>query len=260
MLAPFSACLEVLFADEAETTADRVRASAEAGFRHVEMWHWRNKDCRAIREALDETGLALVSMIVEPQLPLVDEVPAEAIEAAVRESAAAARDLGTGQLIVVAGDLRPGASRESQHAALRHNLDVAARAAEAEGVTLLLEPLNSRVDHVGHYLDRTPEALELIAAVGRPSLRLLYDVYHSVVMDEDTAEVLAGQVGLVGHVHLADAPGRQEPGSGGADLAARLTWLRRQGYEGPIGLEFWPTVPTRQTLATLSRLAEFSSI
>jgi hydroxypyruvate isomerase len=69
-------------------------------------------------------------------------------------------------------------------------------------------------------------------------------------MDEDTASVLKGRVDMVAHVHLADAPGRHEPGTGRADLEDRLGWLRRQGYHGPVGLEFWPTKDTVKVLGS----------
>jgi hydroxypyruvate isomerase len=251
MLGPFSACLEVLFTEQGGTTSDRLRRAAEAGFGAVEIWHWRNKDLASLRDALDETSVRMTSMILEPQLPLVDAVAGDQIERAVRESAAAARGLGAVKLIVVSGDALRDVPRERQHERLRRNLERAAQVAGEEGVVLILEPLNSRVDHVGHYLDTTVEGLDLVRAVDHPSLRLLYDLYHSIVMDEDTAAVLKGRVDMVAHVHLADAPGRHEPGTGRADLEDRLGWLRRQGYHGPVGLEFWATEDTGKALGSL---------
>ncbi len=134
---------------------------------------------------------------------------------------------------MLAGDELPGVDRRTQHDAVVAALRRAAPIANGEGVMLLLENLNTRVDHPGHYLDRTPEALDIIDEVDDPSVRLLFDLYHAVVMDESPAEVLAGRLDRVAHVQIADVPGRHEPGSGRIDWAAELGWLLGHGYRGP---------------------------
>ena len=97
--------------------------------------------------------------------------------------------------------------------------------------------------------------LDLVEAVNSPNLRLLYDVWHSAVMGEDMAEVLAGRIHLVAHVQVADMDDRNEPGTGSVDWAKVMQVLRDLGYSGAIGLEYFPTLPmdrsvalTRQTL------------
>ena len=97
------------------------------------------------------------------------------------------------------------------------------------------------------------EGLDIIDEVGRPEIRLIYDIYHSAVMDEDIGTVLSGRLDRVAHVHLADAPGRHEPGTGTMDWQARLDWLDRNGYRGMVGLEYKPTRPTPESLAALLR-------
>jgi hydroxypyruvate isomerase len=93
------------------------------------------------------------------------------------------------------------------------------------GVTLALEPLNTRVDHAGYFLDSTTEGLDIVDEVGRTEIRLLYDLYHSMVMGEQSEQVLAGRVDRIAHIHLADHPGRGEPGSAGLDLAGGFRYL-----------------------------------
>lgn len=121
-------------------------------------------------------------------------------------------------------------------------------------MTLLLENLNSRVDHIGHYLDSTTEALDIIGEVGHPSVRMLYDLYHSVTKGERPEEVLAGRLDLVAHVQIADVPGRHEPGSGTIDWPAVIGWLSASGYAGRIGLEFIPSADTLQSVANIRGL------
>jgi hydroxypyruvate isomerase len=120
--------------------------------------------------------------------------------------------------------------------------------AAGSGVTLVLEPLNDAVDHKGYYLTSTAEGLDIVDEVGQPEVRLLYDIYHSAMMGEHIETVLAGRLDRVGHVHLADAPGRGEPGSGAMDWHERLLWLQDQGYSGLVGLEYRPTRDTSSTL------------
>ena len=118
-------------------------------------------------------------------------------------------------------------------------------------VVLMVEPLNTRVDHPGYFLPSTTEGLDIIDEVGRPEIRLIYDIYHSAVMDEEISEVLAGRLDRVTHVHLADAPGRHEPGAGTMDWQRRLQWLSDNGYRGMVGLEYKPTIATEKSLAAL---------
>ncbi|RYE85231.1 MAG: hydroxypyruvate isomerase, partial [Hyphomicrobiales bacterium] len=160
-----------------------------------------------------------------------------------------AKRLGTKIMIVTTGDEQPGMSRAEQHASIVRALKGAAKVVEGSGVTLALEPLNDRVDHAGYYLTSTEEGLDIIDEVARPEIRLLYDIYHSAVMGEEIEKVLDGRLDRVVHVHLADAPGRGEPGSGAMDWADRLEWLEKQGYDGLVGLEYRPTIGTVEGLA-----------
>ena len=113
---------------------------------------------------------------------------------------------------------------------------------------MLVEPLNTRVDHPGYYLSSTIEGLDIIDEVADPNIRLLYDIYHSVVMDESPPEVLNGRVDLVAHLHLADAPGRHEPGTGTMDWRRHLEWISENGYDGLCGLEYRPQESTAASL------------
>ena len=245
---PFSACIETLFADEAGDAAGRIRAAASAGFGAVEFWHWSNKDLDAVEAALRDTGTHLTGIVCEPLAPLVDPASHQRWWNGVGASLAVARRLGAPAMIVQAGDLRPGVPRQQQREALVAALRGGAERVAGSGVRLLLEPLNTRVDHPGYFLDQTPEALDCVDAVARPEVRLLYDIYHSLTMGETPQRVLDGRVDRVAHLHLADVPGRHQPGDGGLPWRAVLRWLEGHGYRGHVGLEYWPTGTTRASL------------
>jgi hydroxypyruvate isomerase len=123
------------------------------------------------------------------------------------------------------------------------------------GVTLVLEPVNTRVDHPGALLDRTADAVAVARAVGSPRFKILYDLYHSVTEGEDPATELANAAGLVGYVQIADVPGRGEPGSGSLDWNAQLSALRSSDYDGPIGLEYFPTIESVASVAHIRAIA-----
>ena len=167
-------------------------------------------------------------------------------------SIAIAQRLRAPTLIAQAGPDCPGQPRDEQRDALTTCLRRAADLLAGTGVALAVEPLNTLVDHKGYFLPSTSEALDIVGDVGRPEVGILYDIYHSAVMGEDIASVLAGRMGHVLHVHLADAPGRGEPGSGHLDWRARVSWLEAHGYRGMVGLEYRPTTNTRATLAALA--------
>jgi hydroxypyruvate isomerase len=247
------ACIEWLFGEEPSFSA-RIGRAAAAGLRHVEFWTWRDKDLDAVGQALSETGIALRVFVSEPTGRLVDPSTHAEFVAGVQASAAAARTLGCGHLIVLSGDRLPGATDHDQRDAVIGGLRQAAPVAAEHGVTLLLEPLNTRLDHPTEFLDSTARGLDIVEAVAAENVRLLLDVYHAVMMGESPQASAGDRLELVGHVHAADVPGRHEPGTGTIDWRAIVSWLDSGGYDGAIGLEFMPA--RARTDDTLAHIAE----
>jgi hydroxypyruvate isomerase len=250
-----SANLEWLFLEAGPGTADRVRAAAAAGLPAVEIWTWRDKNIDALAAALTADGTGLQTMCTEPMGRLVDPQMHEPFLTGLPESADVAERLGCPYLVVTAGDTLPGVPAARQRAAVISALRQAAELLDGREVVLLLENLNSRVDHVGTFLDDTRSVLSILREVGSPHVKLLYDAYHSWVMDEDPAQVLADAGDVLAHVQIADAPGRGEPGSGSVDFPAELAKLHALGYRGRLGLEYRPTAGTLDSLKLISSIA-----
>lgn len=246
----YSACIEWLFAEVGDFP-DRIRAAHRAGLDGIEFWLWSSKDIGTLQAAVQQTGIAVTGMVAEPMVPLTDPDQHDTFLEGLRRSIDIAHKLGAPALIAQAGADLPGRSRAEQRAALVSCLSRAADVIAGSNVVLMVEPLNTRVDHVGYFLPSTTEGLDIIDEVNRPEIRLIYDIYHSAVMGEEIADVLAGRMDRVAHVHLADVPGRHEPGSGHLDWQCRLGWLEQNGYRGMVGLEY---MPTQSTLASLSAL------
>ncbi|WP_310533328.1 sugar phosphate isomerase/epimerase family protein [Novosphingobium sp.] len=242
-----SSCIEWQFTEAGELDA-RLRSAKAAGFDLAEFHLWRDKPIDALAQALTDTGMRLTGVCVDPRRSIVDPAEREEMVTAVRETIAATAKLGKPDLIVASGFRVEGMSEEEHFANAVTALRAAANVAEEAGVTLLLEPLNTRQFAI-MYLVSTKLGLDLVEAVGSPNLRLLYDVWHSAVMGEDMAEVLAGRIHLVAHVQVADMDDRNEPGTGTLDWAKIMQTLQDLGYSGAIGLEYFPTLPMDQSLA-----------
>jgi len=246
-----SACIEWLFADASGDFAERIRLAKASGFDAVEFWHWSNKDLDAIEAALRETGLSLTGFVAEPMIALTDPANHAAFLEGLSASLAQAQRLGATVLIAQAGDDLPGRSREEQHDALVACLAGAAEILKGSGVRLGVEPLNTFIDHKGYYLSSTREALNIVDEVARPEIGIVHDLYHSYVMGERIEDVLRQRVSRVVHAHVADHPGRNDPGLGEIDLAQRLDWLFANGYSGPVGLEYKPAAATAGAMASV---------
>ncbi len=251
-----SANLELIFNEAGADYIERARAAAAAGFDAVEIWGTTNKDVQALAAALRDLGLTLTSMVVEPRANLVfpDTDYAPFFDGLAR-SLEHAQQLGCHRMVISPGLGFPGMNRQRN---LEKLIGVYSKVLERVGtadVTILHEPVNTRVDHPGVLVDRTADALSVIRAVGSPKLRLLYDFYHSVVEGEDPATTLPGAVDVLDYVQFADAPGRAEPGSGAIDWPGCFQLLKSVGYRGPIGLEYRPQT---SSAASVKRIMEWA--
>ncbi|MFB7883278.1 TIM barrel protein [Microbacterium sp. NPDC056057] len=254
--------IELLFT-EAGDYHDRVRAAAAAGFDAVEMWGPTGvdapatpKDLPALKAALEETGTQLTAQLAEPRTQfMIPPWDHSEFFRKLDEGVAIATDLGCPRIVVGSGTGFGGWKRQVQLDKLIEIYQKAIAQIDGSGVTLVLEPVNVRVDHPGSLLDRTAEAVYVARGVASPRFGVLYDIYHSAVEGEDMAVELANAGDLVKYVQLADAPGRGEPGTGELDWAERFGILRANGYDGPIGLEYYPTVESAASVALIRELA-----
>ncbi|MBN9171611.1 MAG: TIM barrel protein [Microbacterium sp.] len=254
--------IELLFT-EAGDYQDRVRAAAAAGFTAVEMWGptgvdapAQPKDIPALKAALEETGTKMVAQLSEPRTQfMIPPWDHSEFYRRLDEGVEIAHALGTPRIVVGSGTGFGGWKRQVQLDKLIEIYQKAIAQIEGSGITLVLEPVNVRVDHPGSLLDRTAEGVYVARGVDSPFFGVLYDIYHSAVEGEDMAAELAAAGDIVKYVQLADAPGRGEPGTGDLDWPDRLRILRGAGYDGPIGLEYYPTTESAASVAYIREVA-----
>jgi hydroxypyruvate isomerase len=245
----FSACLEMLFAEEPDFSA-RVALAKGAGFQAVEFWRWTNKDIPALRAACVAADLPVAALVAEPMIALTDPANHASFLAGLKDTIEVAKALGAPVLIAQTGNDLAGISRAEQTAALVAGLKASAEVLRGSGVRFGIEPLNTLIDHKGYFLSDTAEGFAILDQVDRPEIGMVYDIYHSAVMGE-SAEVIAGRAEQIFHVHLADHPGRHEPGTGQVDLKSRIIRLEAEGYTGPFGCEFRPRTSSATAVKAL---------
>jgi len=238
-MAKVSVCIEMLLTEH--DLYERPARAARLGYKAVEFWGPEGKDIGKLKRACDDAGVAVATFLGPFGFDLMDAHPEKKLVEAMRASADIAHRLGTTVMIVTVGNAKEGKSAEEQTATIVHNLKVMAPVAEQAGLKLALEPLNTLVDHEGYFLDHTADGRRVVERVGSPALGLLYDAYHMQVMEGNLIDTIRANVGLLNHVHLADVPGRCEPGTGEVNYANVLKALDEAGYRGYCGFEFRPS-------------------
>jgi hydroxypyruvate isomerase len=264
-----SVCIELIFADR--DFPSRIDAVAEVGLTAFEFWSWRDKDLPATIERSKRYGLAITGMSLEPHVSLLDGEGAAAFVQAVRESCQAAQQLGCKWLgtLVDQVNLGPGQpwytylSDERQRDLHRRQQDNVVRAlkeaapiAEGEGIMLLLECLNTTVDHAGYFIAAWQQGVEIVREVDSPAVGLIFDIYHQQITGGNLISNLTKHIDLVGHLHVADVPGRHEPGTGEINFLNVLGAAKRAGYDGDIGLEYIPSSDSRASLELISQVVD----
>ncbi|MBP6720551.1 MAG: hydroxypyruvate isomerase [Rhodoferax sp.] len=255
----FAANLTMLFTEHA--FLDRFEAAAKAGFKAVEFLFPYAWTAEEIKQRLDANGLTLVLH----NLPAGDWDAGERgiachpdrvseFRDGVGKAIAYAKVLGVGQLNCLVGKAPAGVSEDLLRQTVIENLRFAAAELQKAGLRLLIEPINT-FDIPDFYLSRTVQAIEILDEVGADNAFVQYDIYHAQRMEGELANTAQKHLARIGHVQLADNPGRNEPGTGEINYAFLFTHLDRIGYDGWIGCEYKPTATTEAGLGWIKRLA-----
>ena len=254
----FAANLTMLFTEV--PFLDRFERAARAGFDSVEFLFPYPFAASDIKARLQANQLKLVLH----NLPAGDWDAGERgiaclpdrrleIRAGVGRAIEYAQALGVGQLNCLAGKLPAGVTAEAARACFVENLRHAALTLKNAGIRLLIEPINS-FDIPGFFLTRTEQALAILDEVGSDNLFLQYDIYHAQRMEGELANTMKNHLARIGHIQLADNPGRNEPGTGEINYPFLFAHLDRIGYAGWIGCEYRPATTTEAGLGWRQRL------
>lgn len=259
----FAANLSMLFTDV--PLLERFGRAARAGFTAVEMQFPYETAAAELREQLKQHDLQMVLH----NLPAGDWAAGERglachpgrqaeFRAGVAQAIAYAQALGVPRLNCLAGVCPSGVGRDEATAVLIDNLRFAAAELAGAGLTLLLEPLN-RFDVPGFLLGRSDEALVVLDAVAAPNLLLQHDLYHAQRSEGELAATLERLLPRIGHIQVADNPGRHEPGTGEINFTYLFARLDALGYSGWVGAEYRPLGSTEAGLGWLAGAAKSGS-
>jgi hydroxypyruvate isomerase len=249
----FSANISMLF-KELELP-ERFEAAAQAGFKAVEIQFPYGWSKRQLGEISQRAGVEVVLINIPAGDPEKGDrgigcMPSRVAE--FREGVAKAveysRALGCKQMNCLAGVAPRGADGAKLRETYVSNLRYAAEELARNGMTLLIEPISTHAVP-GFYLNRSADALAIICEVGADNLKLQYDLYHMRIMGDDLAATIEANLARIGHMQLADVPGRHEPGTGEIDFPALFDLIDRLGYRGWIGAEYVPAGKTEESLA-----------
>jgi len=233
---------------------DRFAAAKADGFDLVEIWGWEDKDLPRIRTLLDQNGLTLAAMSGDGPYSMSDPADQTGYLDYIRSALKAAAVVDCRTLVIhsdalqkwpkYAKPLSGDYSDVKRWCTMFDILKTVAPWAEDAGVTLVLEALNTVKEHCGNFLRYTSDAADLVSSVGSPNIRLLYDAYHMYLNEGKLCETTEKYLPWIGHIHIADAPGRHEPGTGVIQYRRFLEHLDRLGYRNTVGFELFAATDT----------------
>ncbi len=242
-----------------------VAEAARFGFQGIEQLSWRQLDLNRAADTLRRYGIINSAVIIEStddkthaQLAwthgMVYEDARQAFVDAFMETANACLKLGVPNIIATTGNERFDIPREKQLDICIETLSELAHIAGECGLQIVLEPLNVLVDHKGYLLSRSDEAFELLRAVDSSACRLLFDIYHQQITEGNLIRNITENIDLIGHFHIADNPGRKQPGTGEIHYAKVFEAIEQTGYSGWLAFECGSTLPVPELCEQMNAL------
>jgi hydroxypyruvate isomerase len=254
----FCANLTMMFTEIA--FLDRFAAAAKAGFKAVEFLFPYDHPAAEIRSRMQDAGLEQILFNMPPGDWAMGERGMACLpgrQAEFREGVKRALDyaavLGTKRLHCMAGLIPAGTAQATAASLYAANLAWACELTKAAGVMVVIEPINHR-DMPGFFLNTTGQAAAVVEAVGSDRLAILFDIYHCQVTEGDVTSRMASLLPLIGHIQIADVPGRNEPGTGELNWDYVFGRIDAIGYDGWVGCEYRPAAGTTEGLGWLLRV------
>ena len=252
-----SCCIDMMFSGF--DFYDRINEVKKCGINTVEFWKWTNKDVDTVKRLLDGNKMNLSIFNIDStdealsydlSRGILNSGRADEFVSALSESIPVYKKLNASAMIALIGENAPYCEEN-----VLKCLSAAKPICEEENVTLVIEPLND-IDRQGYSMPYAKPVFKLLKKVNSPNIKMLYDIYHQNMMGDFSMEDIQENIDLIGHFHVADAPGRHEPGTGNVDYIKILKEISELPYDGYIGLEYRATKSDGETFGFL-REAKF---
>jgi hydroxypyruvate isomerase len=228
---------------------EKLEIAARSGVQSVEMVSeyagWTDPDIDRVKKLARSFRLGIDVLIATPDwlkrpVSMVDPAQRDNFLADVRSAIVFAQKLEAPQILLMSGNAIPGRTHEEQYASLLEGAKRAGDLAAAANLTAIIEPLNSLVNHKGYFLTTCVEGAKLVRQVDNPHVRLLFDIYHEQVQIGNVIRTLSENADIVAVFHIADNPGRNDPGSGEINYRNVYKAIQKAGYAGYVAMEYLP--------------------
>jgi len=220
---------------------EKIELAAKFGYPAIEFWPWENKPLAEAAALLKERRVAVSQFTAWPFGKILNNPESDHADfrRKIEQACDVADQLDCSLFTVVIGDNIEGVSKADMHASAIRGLKSVARMCEDRKKTIIIEPMNPR-NHPGHSLYGGADAVAICRAVGSPSVKINWDLYHMQLAEGDLCGRLKDGVDQLGYVQVADTPGRNEPGTGEIHWPRVFRAVQELGYKGYVGLECWP--------------------
>jgi hydroxypyruvate isomerase len=228
---------------------EKLETAARSGVQSVEMVGeyagWTDADIARVRKLARSFRLGIDVLIATPDwqkrpVSMVDPAERDNFLADVRNAITIARKLDVPQVLLMSGNAIPGRTHDEQYQSLLEGCKRAGDLMAAANLTAIVEPLNSLVNHKGFFLNTCVEGARLIRQVDNPHVRLLFDIYHEQVQEGNVISTLTEAADIVAVFHVADNPGRNDPGTGEINYRNIYKAIQKTGYSGYLAMEYLP--------------------
>lgn len=254
------ACIDTLYTEL--PFAERFAAAKTDGFESVEFWDWRIRDLKEVSEAAKAADIKISGFNGDNDYSLVDPEQKAAYLKNLKDSLEAAKTVGAETVTIHSNALGDGGvvvnhydelSDTVKLCSMYRTLVESVKLAEDYGIRMNLEALNIKVDHVGNFLKTTQMAAEVTRLIGSPYLMVLFDAYHMQYNEGALCYNLEKYIDQIGHIHVADCPGRHEPGTGEINYHQVYETLKRLGYKYRVGYELFPETDTKTAVQAIMK-------
>ncbi len=259
-------CLEMLYSEY--SLVEKIKKISQAGFSYLEFWDWKDKDITLLYSLSHKYKVRVVNFSGQRQGSIIASNTHHKVYTDLKEAIIVAKKLNCPYLMILTDQLGKEGMVENSYPELSpeekyNNIITALKKAISitpNSITLLLEILNTRVDHPGYYLNNIETAVKIIREIDNPRLKILADLYHLGVMGYDLKEIIEKYLKEIGYFHIADIPGRHEPGTGEIDWYSIILLLKEKNYQGFVGFEYSPARDSYQSLLQIKRLWQAASL
>lgn len=234
------------------------------GYDGYEMFNWRKESdldtfvAEKKKHKLECACLVANKGVSAPGCGLVNPGEREAFLAELKAAIIAAKKVDCKRLVVLTGNEVPGMTREAQMDSCVAGLKAAAPILERNGITAIVEVLNTYVNHKGYFLYYVRDGVQMMERVSSPNVKLLFDIYHVQIMEGNLIQNIRSAFKHIGHFHVGDVPGRHQPGTGEINYRNVFKAIYDLGFEGFVSPEYGSTVPVLENLAEIRQMTTFS--